>query len=92
MGKVTLQKPTGSEFRGLLMNWPKSQVTHEIQAINDFKFHHVLLTWLVLWVSSYESSCENHFFTNSSPNSHTQPLHKIPQKYRKIIEQNYNQI
>ena len=55
MGKVTLQKPTGSEFRGLLMNWPKSQVTHEIQAINDFKFHHVLLTWLVLQVSSRES-------------------------------------
>ena len=55
MGKVTLQKPTGSEFRGLLMNWPKSQVTHEIQAINDFKFHHVLLTWLVLQVSNRES-------------------------------------
>ena len=66
MGKVTLQKPTGSEFRGLLMNWPKSQVTHEIQAINDFKFHHVLLTWLVLQVSSRESIASQVVKTTSS--------------------------
>ena len=39
-----------------------------------------------------QASCEIHFFTDSLPNSHTQPLHKIPQKYREIIEQNYNQI
>ena len=35
---------------------------------------------------SHESSHENHFFTNSSPNSHTQPLHYISQKYREMIE------
>ena len=66
MGKVTLQKPIGSEFRGLLTNWPKSQVTHEIQAINDFKFHHVLLTWLVLQVSSRESIASQVVKTTSS--------------------------
>ena len=66
MVKVTLQKPTGSEFRGLLMNWPKPQVTHEIQAINDFKFHHVLLTWLVLQVSSRESIASQVVKTTSS--------------------------
>ena len=31
-------------------------------------------------------------FISSLLNSHTQPLHKISQKYREMIEQNYNKI
>ena len=60
-----------------------------------FKFKHVLLTWFVSWSevkSKSWASCENLLFTNSSPKSHAQPLHKIPQKYREMMKQNYNQI
>ena len=62
-----------------------SQVTRDLSWVSShsqkpayqwlFKFQHVLLTWLVSRVSSCKSSRENHFFTDFSPNSHTQRLH-----------------
>ena len=60
-----------------------------------FKFQHVLLTWPfyeLVFTSQSQASHEFFIFTESSPISHTQPLHYIPQKYREMIEQNYNQI
>ena len=60
-----------------------------------FKFQHVLLTWLFcrsVVKSQSWASRKNHLFKDSSPKSHTQPLHKIQEKYRETIEQNYNKI
>ena len=36
MGKITLQKATDSGFCGSLATWLESQVTLEIQPVNDF--------------------------------------------------------
>ena len=96
MGKDTLQKAIWSECCGSLTTWPESRITHEIQHVKDFSissmcFSRGLFCGLVV-LSQSQANGENHFFTDSSPNSHTQPLHKIPQKYRGMIEQNYNQI
>ena len=43
-------------------------------------------------MSQSRASHEILIFTSSSLYSQTQPLHKVPQKYREMIEQNYNQI
>ena len=78
------------------MTWPESRMTHEIQPIKDSSNFSMCFSWGMFHESAVSSqswaSREIHIFTDSSPNSDAQLLHWIPQKYREMIEQNYNQI
>ena len=83
-------------FYGSLATWHESRITCEIYPMKDFSnsnmcFSRGLFRWSEVKSKSW-ASCENLLFTNSSPKSHAQPLHKIPQKYREMMKQNYNQI
>ena len=52
---------------GFVGHW-RLGLSHE--SLTKTSLSHVLLTWLVLRVINHECH-ENHFFTDSSPNSHT---------------------
>ena len=92
----SLQKAIGSEFCGSLATWPELWVTREIQLVMDSSNFSMYFSRGLFHGSTIASqlwaSRENHFLTDSSPNSHTQLLYKISQKYREMIEQKYNQI
>ena len=94
--KSHTKKATGSEFRRSLATWLKSRVNRKIQHVMDSSNSSMCFTCGLLCgsaiVSQSRASREIYFFTDSSPISHTQPLHKIPQKYKEMIEQNYNHI
>ena len=79
MKKGTLKKKSGIEFCRSLVTWPESRMTHKIEPVkgssnSSMCFSRGLFHRLEV-VSQSRASRDILIVTNSSPNSHTQPLY-----------------